>query len=398
MKRQAFGRLILGVAALLTLASVGSGEYPRVEANASASVSEGTLRPVGVDPDTTPPVARIDSPAYESCAFGYVAVHGVACDFDGDYGMDKLEYLAVDAPLDTPWTLIGSYTQPKCESGYLYPWNTSALAAGEYFLRLTVTNAAGLSSAALVKAHVGKPVETVEIRFPEDAAVVGGQVCVDGTVWDRLCLDSYAVEYQPAGGEWFYPVDPSNAEYYTSVVTDPLGCWDTRGRAVDDGAYTLRVAASNECYITTTVSRSVIVDNTAPTAQIVAPEEWPGIGEVIEIHGTADDSNLRDWVLDFTGGAEHDWVTIASGITSVNDGLLGEWDTSELAESAYTLRLRVWDTAILEGNSDLHNQSSDMLSVSFVSCAGFDTDDDDDVDLLDFAAFQGEFTGPPPGP
>ena len=77
-------------------------------------------------------------------------------------------------------------------------------------------------------------------------------------------------------------------------------------------------------------------------------------------------SNLQSWALQYTGGSQSNWVTIASGSTSVVAGLLGhQWDTTTLDEKCccYTLRLVVTDKSIVNCNGAIHQQAIFMTSV-----------------------------------
>lgn len=341
--------------------------------------------------DATPPIARIDAPAYEGCACDTVSVTGEACDDDGDYGMDKLEYRSVNAAPDDPWILIGSYTTPVCGSGTLYSWDTEDVTHGKYYLKLTVENACGAQAAAVTVAYVDKQFDTVTVRFPQEDQVVGGTVCIDGTVWDENCFDHYTVEYNSGG--IYLPVDPAHVEYDAYVVNDPFAAWNTRA-GIADGSYPLRVIGTGVCGDTETAYRDAVVDNTLPTALITAPDGCERLEGLIEVIGTASDAHLASWILDYTGGDLHGWETIASGTGTISDDVLGLWDTTGLADCAYTLRLRVWDSAVLDCNYTAHNMAMYTTSVEVGLAAAFDADNDSDVDLVDYSEFQEVFTGP----
>ncbi|MEW6250784.1 MAG: hypothetical protein AB1716_09060, partial [Planctomycetota bacterium] len=89
----------------------------------------------------------------------------------------------------------------------------------------------------------------------------------------------------------------------------------------------------------------IVVDNTAPIATLSGALTCASVSGVVQITGTATDANLAGWTLQYTGGDAHGWVTIASGNTPVNNGLLANWNTAGLRKCAYTLRLVVSDKA-----------------------------------------------------
>jgi hypothetical protein len=219
---------------------------------------------------------------------------------------------------------------------------------------------------------------------------------VDGTVWDGAnanCLESYAVDYRGSGGSDWIPVDLLHPVYPTEVVNDPIAHWPTTGLA--DGKYQLRARATNICGANSAdVIRDVIIDNTAPVAVISEPSDCLLVDGSVKVRGTANDTHLDGWVLQYTGGDANGWITIANGTGPVIDGVLGSWETSGLKQCAYTLRLVVTDKAVLDCNGGRHNQSEYLASVYVGEFGLFDYDGDGDVDLIDFAAFQRCVSGP----
>jgi hypothetical protein len=190
--------------------------------------------------------------------------------------------------------------------------------------------------------------------------------CIDGTAWDT-CFNYYTVDYKPIGG-LYQPVDPAHPFYSWTVITDPVATWNTA--TVPDGQYTVRLQGYDDCAHVAGAEHTVTVDNTKPTALISFPAECSYIADsVVEIHGSAFDANLANWTLSYAGGDAHAWTVIATGTTSVPNGLLAEWDTSELTPCAYTLRLLVTDASQLNCNNAISNQSEYLTSV-ILGCGG----------------------------
>ena len=314
--------------------------------------------------DASAPEATITSPGFEQCVCGTVAVRGTACDPQGTYNNDKLEYLPASAAAGAAWTLIGTANSPLCVEGTLYNWNTAAVPEGYYYLRLTVENDCGLITEAVTVAWVDRHFESVDVRSPASAGIHGGVVCFDGTVHDR-CVDHYTVRYRPSAGGAFNPVDPANPSYPAAVINDPLAAWDTRAgsAAVADGSYQTQVIGTDDCSNSATVTRTITIDNTPPVAAISSPLSCAYVDGVVQINGTASDAHLAGWTLQYTGGAAHGWVTIASGNASIA-GVLTNWDTAGFANCAYTLRLIVTDAAVLDCNSASRNQAEYTVSVN----------------------------------
>jgi hypothetical protein len=364
----------------------------RIEVEAALSGFE-VIDDLSYDVDPTPPIAAIAGPTFRSCGCGLVSLVGVACDPDGAYEMDMLEYRKASAPAQSPWTLVGTASSPLCEPGTLYTWDTTGLEHGDYYLRMTVFNECGVASNAVTVVFVDKAFDVATIRTPADGDVIAGDVCIDGTMWDELCFDRYTVEYRPASGGAFLPVDTANPEYYGTVSHDPIATWATAS-GVADGDYVLRAMGADNCDNWATETVSVTVDNTRPIAEITSPEACAHVEGSVEVRGTAADANIESWTLEYASGDSGEWTEIASGEASVEDAVLGVWDTTDLPLCAYTLRLRAADKA-LAGCGRVHAHVAERtLSVTIGDCGNFDADDDGDVDLADYAAFVRQFTGP----
>ena len=343
--------------------------------------------------DGTPPTAEITFPPPLGCVCNQEVIEGSAYDLDGAFDSYELEYQPAGGG---SWTLITSSNTPV-NNGVLGLWNTSGLSHGWYYLRLTAKNACGLTSTAVDFVLVDKQFDSLDLRSPPDLAVVGGTVCLDGTVWDQSCFGSYTAMYRPAAGGSFNPVDPGNPVYYNSVINDPLASWDTRA-GVPDGQYLLRIEGTDACGHVASALREVLVDNTAPIAVITNPLACQYLGGLVQVMGTASDANLDYWALFFTGGNVNGWVEIGSGTSPVVNGVLANWNTAGLPSCAYTLRLVVVDRAVIDCNGAIRNRSE--YTVSFNLGNRFDTDGDGDVDLTDFLVFQLCFGGSnnPPAP
>jgi hypothetical protein len=144
----------------------------------------------------------------------------------------------------------------------------------------------------------------------------------------------------------------------TGVTNDEIALWDVS--TLPDGPYKLRVEGSTTCGRVRSIQRDVIVDNTPPVVLISNPANCArGLG-VVAITGTASDANLSGWLLQVTGGPYHGWVTIGSGASNMNNGLLANWNTSGLPDCAYTLRLIVTDRAAIGCRPD--SQSTEYLT------------------------------------
>ncbi len=80
------------------------------------------------------------------------------------------------------------------------------------------------------------------------------------------------------------------------------------------------------------------------TVEIIRPEQSATISGYVEIRGSASDDNFAYYQLEYSPQGRT-WTTIGQGqyTRPVHDGLLGKWDTNNLAPGAYQLRLSVAD-------------------------------------------------------
>lgn len=352
------------------------------------SVTLPTVMPIR---NGEPPVAQITSPSPFACTCNPSEIIGTAAAPGGDFGGYRLEY-AVNP--GGPWTLINAGDNPVI-NGLLALWNTTTVPAGYVFLRLTVYSGCDDETVFVTVIYVDHGFDTIDVRTPESGGIYGGVVCFDGTVND-YCFDEYRVSYRPDGIGAFSPVDPANPVYNSPVVNDPFAYWDTRTLGLADGNYETRVVGLDICDHTDSQSQRLIIDNTPPDAKISAPENCDCVSGIVGIFGTVGDEHLRGWVLQYTGGDAHGWVTIAAGNGPINDALIATWDTRELRPCCYTIRLIASDQASVDcGRTS--NQTEFMISIDVGQCDpthDFDVDDDGDIDLDDYRQFQSEFTGP----
>ena len=325
-------------------------------------------------PASGTPRAIITGPAPFSCACSPINITGTA-DAGSGFTSYTLEYSTSPAG---PWTNIITSVTPVV-SGTLASWNTSAIATGEYFVRLRVLNNDGEQQSFTTMMHVDSSAPAIDLRHPVAGGLYGGVVCFDGTVDDDACFDRYTISYQKQGFPFVNVLTST-----TEVINDPLGNWDASG--MTDGTYTVRLDARDICGHTSTVARRIDIDNTAPVSVITRPENCSHVSGLVAVGGTAFDANISGWELAVTGGPYNSFVTIASGGTNIVNDLIAFWDTAELPACCYTLRLRVTDRALV--NCSPNHQTDYYVSVDLAppSCVA-DVNQDGGIDGADVDAF-----------
>ena len=298
--------------------------------------------------DTTPPMVEIDEPSALACACDMVQITGSVDDPDGTYSGDRLEYRERSA---ANWTVAD--TTLGARSGVLYTWNASGLTQGFYYVRVVATNECALTASDTTFVYHATNFGNAELRQPIAGKIYGGSVCVDGSAWTQSCFDHYTVDYRVSGGGVWNPVDPDSSPHTSTVLNDPLAMWNTRSglAAAADGDYDVRLYAETECGAVAAPSVSITIDNTNPIAALTNIANCDMLDGTISIVGTASDTNLNSWYLEYIGGDDTEWTLINKGTTNVVAAQLAEWDTSGLRSCPYVIRLRVTDQAIVNGDA-----------------------------------------------
>ena len=317
-----------------------------------------TTSPCG---SATPPTAKLISPSWTNVC-GLVSVVGSAYD---SLGLSVSYTLAYRPIAGGAWTIFASGLTPVV-NGLLGVWDTTSLAGGYYMLRLTVNNACNLGANDEAVVYVCQGPPSLTVTSPVSGSVVGGQACIWGTAYGDWCFCYYTVEYRPAGTGNFKPVDPANPTYTNTVINNLLASWNVQ--TLPDGNYDLRITACDCCgHCVTDLISPVTVDNTAPVAVITAPQACTRVNGLVIVQGTVSDANWGRWVLEYSGGDAHGWVTIGSGSASVVNGVLGVWDTSALRPCSYLLRLMASDRSALSCGCGV-NQTEYTVAVTTQDC------------------------------
>ncbi|HWB57305.1 MAG TPA: Ig-like domain-containing protein [Gaiellaceae bacterium] len=178
-------------------------------------------------------------------------------------GVDSITYLYCSGTSCTPATSIGSSsTGPD----YSVTWS-SMPADGDVRVLARVADVAGNTLDSAIQAVVvDNTGPTGSLTAPADASFVAGSVTVSSNSADSGSgVASAQFERRPAGGgSWTSIATDSTSPYSVS--------WDTT--ALADGDYDLRVVTSDQAGNTSTSStRTVTVDNTAPSAPVLTLSE-----------------------------------------------------------------------------------------------------------------------------
>jgi large repetitive protein len=238
--------------------AVGDGDYDlrvTTDDRSGNSFTSGS-RTVTVD-NTAPSSAILD--ALPGAIRNGQGLTGSGAD-DGS-GVTSLSYYYCAGPPCSPSTLIGS---SSAGPSYSVTWSSQP-ADGDYQVLARVTDRAGLTlDSAKQTVTVDNTDPTGSLTAPADAAQVSGTIAVSSDSADAGSgVASVAFERRPAGGgAWMGIATDSTAPYSVNWDTTPLG----------DGDYDLHVVTTDVAGNSfTSATRTVNVDNHAPTVSITAP-------------------------------------------------------------------------------------------------------------------------------
>ena len=191
---------------------------------------------------------------------------------------------------------------------------------------------------------------TVSITAPKENAVIGDVYEIKGTATDKTDFLDYQIRIFPGDSVSGEPLPPFVST--VPVTDDTLYRWDTR--TVAAGLYTIELIARdtpNGSYDRShpaDTSVTVEVDRLRPQVEILSPTENEQVLQRIEIRGTADDRNFKEYLIEYGAGDSPDaWLPISKPpafSTPVTRDILALWDAPNLS-GQYTLRLIVEDTA-----------------------------------------------------
>ncbi|OGC05188.1 hypothetical protein A2276_04535 [candidate division WOR-1 bacterium RIFOXYA12_FULL_43_27] len=177
-----------------------------------------------------------------------------------------------------------------------------------------------------------------EITSPETLEVIGGTATIKGTANTEINFGSYTVKVGAGASPSSYSTIATST---AKVVSGTLATYTTT--TTNDGTHTIKLSAENTSPVTRETTRTVIIDNTSPTAEITSPASGATMTSSVTFEGSASDANLLYYTLEHSlDGVTY--TNIGTYTTNVTGGTLGTWNTSGL-NGTYTVKLNVVDDA-----------------------------------------------------
>jgi len=284
---------------------------------------------INVTIDNTLPTAILIQPEEVAFIRGTIDINGTANDTNFYNYTIQWKNTTVD------WTKIHNSTVPVSD-GTLATCNTNNLEDGDYSIRLTVADNAFNLNMTLINVTIDNTLPTVILIQPEEGAFIRGTIDINGTANDTNFYN-YTIQWKNTTVDWI------KIHNSTVPVSDgTLATWNTNN--LEDGDYSIKLTVTDDLSNSNITLINVTIDNTLPTAILIQPEEGAYIRRTIDIIGTANDTNFKNYLTEWKNESV-DWTEIKNSTVFVSDGTIAEWDTISLEDGDYTIKLTVNDNA-----------------------------------------------------
>ncbi|HEV7639953.1 MAG TPA: Ig-like domain-containing protein, partial [Gaiellaceae bacterium] len=213
-------------------------------------------------------------------------------------------------------------------SGFVFGWNSTTVPDGPTEIRVAVTDNAGNGPtySPVVTVTVDNVAPTVTLTAP---AAASGTVSLGATGSADIASVAYAIS--PSGAATWTTLGTANAPSPFTFA------WASGARP--DGAYDLRVTATDGGGNQGTNIKAITIDNTAPTGALTQPAAGATVGgPSVALASTSSDGG--------TGVASVTYQFRPTGPGSFSDISGSTWDTTTgVPSGAYDLRAKITDNA-----------------------------------------------------
>lgn len=364
---------------------------------------EGNIDQIGAKSnfvvDSSIPISQISQPNKNQVINGIFDIEGTSND-PTDFSHYEIHIYDTD---------IVFSKKNSVENSLLYRWNTFTVNDGQYQIQLISFDQINGSYDRQHKSEVTLAIEVdntepeVRIIRPRQGAIISGNTEVEVSAYDKH-LTHYTLEYSPIGNKWQkigeFPIDSSPA------VSKRLS-WNT---SQIDGYSSLRAKATDQAGnigISQTVSIRLKNDSALPIAQLRKINR-PVSGEVA-IYGTAKmrpnkKTGLKDTLVEFrpTTG-DTNWQVIYQSQLQFDDEQIFRWNTSEIPDGKYLLRLIAMDYNEYESKNEIEisldnisptviidsPKTGDVLRTDVIPIIGTMNDLNFDIYILEYLAPNG---------
>ena len=286
---------------------------------------------------TAKPGVQIAQPQAKQVLQGTVTIIGTATDY-GYSTLDSYQLSIAAGQNPSRWALIHQGSS-RVNDNLLGSWDTQKQQDGLYSLRLSASNSKGYLNSQQIIVTVDNSLPVALISSPGPEWIASQQVQIRGTASDDN-FQQYRLEYEERSNPASWSIIGATSSQ--AVEKDILQLWRTGG--LDDGQYQLRLTVTDQAGNQTQTIQTLTLDNQKPEVKLTAPAEKAVVSGVIQITGVIKDDNLKDYQLEVqlvsrpTG-----WERIGAGGTEAGQEQLGQWNTRQIKDGSYRLRLTATD-------------------------------------------------------
>jgi hypothetical protein len=292
-----------------------------------ASGNVGQTDQVNVVVDNDLPTAILTSPKIGATVKGSVTLTGTAA--DANFKSYRLHAALEDTPAQL-FDVTAPTTQP-INDGTLGVWDTTQVADGNYIVHLVVEDKGGNIADTSILVSVANSTPQIQFVNPPTAPVKGSLgLIVEATNGTLLNSVDFSVDDGPA----------------TRLTTAPY-IFSLNTASLSNGPHTIRAVGTNPGGATGEATLSLVVDNSAPTLDVLSPSDNGRISGSASIKVKVVDTT--EVSLDASVGAGSSPVSFTPiqemTVPVGADPVTIPWNTLSLPEGAYTLRIVATDAA-----------------------------------------------------
>jgi len=229
-------------------------------------------------------------------------------------------FVARDLALKNASLIIGDRDPIDAAGITSYSFNTAILTDGSYTIKLVAYDLAGNKAETSITITIDNTPPDVQITSPASNAYVKGLIRINFTFFDLYLKDAtLLIDGQPF-----------------NVTTSTYFTWNTT--ATIDRSYIMSLIVTDKAGNSNTDEITVTVDNTTPSGKIFTPLNSAYLRGIVNITFYGYDANILNVSLRIGEGVVPT-VWTASGTYS------RLWNTTASPDSAYTIKLEVYDKA-----------------------------------------------------
>ena len=277
-----------------------------------------------IEVDNTPPLLEVTTPGNGSYVTVPTEIHGTVSDLH--LVRYTVEVSTGDCSSASRWWKIGE-SSTSVQNGILARLQLPP-ADGQACLRVLAIDVVGNNATALMDVTI----DTNPPEPPELSGAIGAE-------------HEVLLQWIPAGEE---DVDGYRVYRDGTVITSSLVTVTMyEDRDLPEGVYSYTVRAVDRAGLESVDSNAVElqVDLTPPAVAINEPAPGRRVGGIVDIRGTAYSSDdFKEYRIFFGSGASPvTWNLIRKSPVPMTSALLSQWDTSQLADGEYSLKLEADD-------------------------------------------------------